>query len=176
MANQLLENLNKRSSEWTEKGTQVLTTAYQKSLDVLGLDEEEMRDRISTLKTRREQIESTVQQTLSDQLRELQSVEAKVVSRLEEAVGSLKDVVTGSYTRLSSSLDKLETRLKQFEDELAARTKALPIDGYDRLNADEIVRKIDIMPAESLKALRDYESQHKGRVTVLKAIDQRLAA
>lgn len=176
MANQLLENLNKRSSELAEKSQQFLSTAYQKSLDAVGLDEEEVRKRINQLNQQRSKIETTVSENVSTQLKELASLEVKILGKLEEAVVSFKGAVESNYGRLTESLDKLEKRIQDVEKNLASRLNKLPIADYDLLNADEIVRKLETLPGEELKALRGYEAEHKGRVTILKAIDAKLAA
>lgn len=176
MANQVLENLNKRSSELAEKSQALITQAYQKSLDVLGLDEQEIRKRLDQLNDQRTKIESTVQQTVSLQVKELQTIEVKILGKLEEAVGTVKSLAESNFDRLSASLDKLEKRIQDVEKNLAAQINKLPIQDYDRLNADEIVRQIETLPGDDLKALRGYEAQHKGRVTILKAIDAKLAA
>lgn len=176
MANQILENLNKRSSELAEKSQHFITSAYQKSLDAFGLDEEQVRSRITQLNEQRGKLETTVQNTVTEQLKDLQALEVKFLGRLEEAVGNFKGVVETNYGRLAESLDKLEKRIQDVEKNLSSKVNKLPIQDYDRLNADEIVRKIEVLPADALSALRGYESEHKGRVTILKAIDAKLAA
>lgn len=176
MANQILETFNKRSSELAERSQQAIHSLYQKSLDVLGLDEKQVRAKISDLQSRREQLEATVQKTIETQVRELQNVEVKVLGRLEDAVSSLKEIVTANAKRFSDSLDKLEKRIQEVEQSLNQRLNKLPIENYDQLNADEIVKQIETLPVEGLQAIRAYEAQHKGRVTILKAIDAKLAA
>ena len=52
--------------------------------------------------------------------------------------------------------------------------KGLPIDGYEGLNADEIARRVDDLSEGDLKRVRDYEEEHGGRKTVLRAIDRKL--
>lgn len=176
MANEMLENLNKRSSEIAEKGQKYITQAYQKSLDALGLDEEEVRKRLSQLNEQRAKLETTVTQTVSTQLKELQGLEVKLLGRLEEAVAGFKKVAESNYDKLSLSLDKLEKRIQEVEHNLAAKTSALPIADYDQLNAEEIVKRIEALPSDQLVTLRGYEAGHKGRVTILKAIDAKIAA
>jgi uncharacterized membrane protein len=176
MANEMLENLNKRSSEIAEKGQKYLSQAYQKSLDALGLDEEEVRKRLEQLNEQRTKIESQVSQAVSTQLKDLQGLEVKLLGRLEEAVVSFKKVTENNYEKLSQSLDKLEKRIQEVEQNIAAKKSALPIEDYDRLNAEEIVKRLEALPSEQLVALRGYEAGHKGRVTILKAIDAKIAA
>ena len=176
MANEMLENLNKRSSELAEKGQKYISQAYQKSLDALGLDEEEVRKRLHQINEQRAKFESTFSQTVTTQLKDLQGLEVKLLGRLEDAVAGFKKVAESNYGKLSQSLDKLEKRLQEVEKDLAAKANALPIEDYDRLNADEIVKRIETLPSEQLITLRGYEAGHKGRVTILKAIDAKIAA
>ncbi len=176
MANQILENLNKRSSELAEKGQKAINTAYQKGLNALGLDEEKVRVRVDQLKDRRVQLESALQKTFSDQLKEMQTVELRVLGRLEDTVVGLKDLVSANSRKVADNLDKIEKRLQDLEKAVSSRMNQLPIEDYDLLNADEIVRKVETLGNEGLQALRKYETDHKGRVTILKAIDAKLAA
>ena len=49
-----------------------------------------------------------------------------------------------------------------------------PIENYDTLAATDIVEHLDELEPEQLRILSAYESENKQRVTVLRAIDQRL--
>ena len=161
MPNAILENIN---------------TAYEKGLDALGLDKDQIRTKVGQLQEKRAKLEASVQASVTEQVKELQGIEVRVLNRLEEAVGGFKNVIESNYGRLSGSLDKLEKRIADLEKTLSTRINSLPIESYDALNADEIVRKIDHLKGTDLGAIRRYEIDHKGRVTVLKAIDARLAA
>lgn len=52
--------------------------------------------------------------------------------------------------------------------------KKLPIEGYEDLNVRDITGRLAELSAADLKRLRAYEDDHKGRKTVLQAIDRRL--
>ncbi|MFO7916696.1 MAG: hypothetical protein R6V13_01280 [Anaerolineae bacterium] len=49
-----------------------------------------------------------------------------------------------------------------------------PIEDYDTLPVTDILERLDDLDSEELCALRAYESENKERVTVIRAIDQRL--
>jgi hypothetical protein len=51
-----------------------------------------------------------------------------------------------------------------------------PWDGYSRMRAPEIQRELAEAEPAALAAVRLYESTHRGRRSVLEAIDRRLAA
>jgi hypothetical protein len=60
------------------------------------------------------------------------------------------------------------------EVETALKVPVLPIEDYDDLTAEEVVSRLDDLGSDGLRVIREYENEHKGRVTVLRAIDQRL--
>ena len=54
----------------------------------------------------------------------------------------------------------------------ASDADALPIPDYDELSASQVVERLDGLDVESLEAIRRYESQHRGRNTILGKISQ----
>jgi hypothetical protein len=51
----------------------------------------------------------------------------------------------------------------------------LPIDNYSRLNVEEVIRRLDGLTVTELGVVKIFESSHENRVTILRAIDKRLA-
>jgi hypothetical protein len=49
---------------------------------------------------------------------------------------------------------------------------SLPIPDYDELSASQVVERLDGLDADSLEAIRRYESEHRGRNTILGKIAQ----
>jgi hypothetical protein len=50
--------------------------------------------------------------------------------------------------------------------------EALPIPDYDELSASQVVERLDGLDRESLDAIRRYETEHRGRNTILGKIAQ----
>jgi hypothetical protein len=50
----------------------------------------------------------------------------------------------------------------------------LPLDDYDRLTVDDIVRELDDLSDGEVRRIRDYEKEHKERKSLLQAIERRL--
>jgi hypothetical protein len=48
----------------------------------------------------------------------------------------------------------------------------LPIDGYDELSAAQVVDMLERLGRDELESIRDYESSHRGRSTILGKIEQ----
>jgi hypothetical protein len=56
------------------------------------------------------------------------------------------------------------------------KVRVLPIADYDALGVNDVVEALEGLDPPDLELVRDYESEHKNRKTVLRAIDQKLAA
>ena len=53
---------------------------------------------------------------------------------------------------------------------------ALGTTDYDALTVDEVARRIDGLPAEQLKKVREFEKDHKNRETLIAQIDRKIRA
>ncbi len=52
----------------------------------------------------------------------------------------------------------------------------LPISNYDKLNVEEISKKIDGLSAAEVRALQTYEKLNKNRETLIEQFDRKLKA
>ncbi|MBW2529452.1 MAG: hypothetical protein JRI23_35070 [Deltaproteobacteria bacterium] len=86
------------------------------------------------------------------------------------------DVERELLLQISRLLDALQgtvhERLRQLT---AADGDESPLEGYDELSAREVVAQAAEWSPEQCAAARRYESSHKQRTTILRALDQRLA-
>jgi hypothetical protein len=53
---------------------------------------------------------------------------------------------------------------------------ALGTTDYDALTVEEVARRIDGLPAEQLKKVREFEKDHKNRETLIEQIDRKIRA
>jgi hypothetical protein len=58
--------------------------------------------------------------------------------------------------------------------EQAAEAVAFPIEGYDRMNAEEISGRLDGLSVEELQLVRDHEELNEGRKTLLEQMDHKI--
>jgi hypothetical protein len=56
--------------------------------------------------------------------------------------------------------------------EAAPDVESLPIPDYDELSASQVIERLEGLDADSLDAIRAYESSHRGRNTILGKIAQ----
>ena len=58
--------------------------------------------------------------------------------------------------------------------ERAAEAAAFPIEGYDQMNVDEILGRLDGLSVEELQMVRDYEERGERRKTLLERMDSKI--
>jgi hypothetical protein len=92
---------------------------------------------------------------------------------IEQEIGKMLSRLNVPGFRAQEELDEI---VVEGESEAAAtESMVLPVEGYDDLSAREVMDLVGEGDAESLEAIRTYEAATKNRVTVLRAIDERLA-
>lgn len=64
--------------------------------------------------------------------------------------------------------------LRLMGEKATAESEEPPIEDYDNLAATDVLEHLDELDSDQLHVLRAYESAGKERVTVLRAIDERL--
>lgn len=96
---------------------------------------------------------------------------AKVLeTRIETMVTELVEMGRRELSEIEERVDALVDRLDaELEDEIH------PIAAYDEKTVDEIVGELDGLDEMQLRTVRAYEVTSKNRVTLLRAIDERLA-
>jgi hypothetical protein len=52
----------------------------------------------------------------------------------------------------------------------------LPLENYDKLNANEVIDRIEKLDAQDIERLREYEARNKNRQSVLERMDTRIRA
>jgi hypothetical protein len=58
--------------------------------------------------------------------------------------------------------------------ERAAEAAAFPIEGYDQMNVDEILGRLEGLLVEELQMVRDYEERGERRKTLLERMDSKI--
>ena len=66
-------------------------------------------------------------------------------------------------------------RLAGAANRLVDRLLTVPVEGWDELNAKKAIAAVENLDRRGLLVVRRHELRTKNRVTVLRAIDQRLA-
>jgi len=54
--------------------------------------------------------------------------------------------------------------------------QVLPLENYDKLNANEVTDRIEKLDAQDIERLREYETRNKNRRSVLERMDARISA
>lgn len=104
-----------------------------------------------------------------------------VRDRAEQAAGAAKETVSEAASAAQRQAEKVVGAAQsRAEDAVEAAAEATeqqePFDGYDRLNADIVVRRLDRLSPARLRQVEAYERAHKRRRTVIEASERRREA
>lgn len=187
-----LEALQRGTEELTfnlvDRAEEVQTKATREA-------ESRMRDSIERLREVREKSGESLRETtdrLQSRFREekddLEDVGEKGESRLRDgaeiAVKVAKVIETRIETMLSELIEMGRREMSEIEERIDALVDRLdeeleeeihPIASYDEKSAEEIIAELRDLDLMQLRIVRAYEVRNKNRVTVLRAVDEKLA-
>lgn len=97
--------------------------------------------------------------------------------RIRERIQPLR---TNALERAHGLLERADDwpavgRIAGAANRLLGRFLQVPVEGWDDLNAKKAIAAVEELDRAGLLAVRRHEVETKNRVTVLRAIDQRLA-
>jgi hypothetical protein len=96
------------------------------------------------------------------------------VARIQELTAAVKQLET-SLQEMDASLEEKLAALRAAQ--VAPLVEAAqPLPGYDTKTVEELEKVLPELTIAQLKAVKAYEHAHKDRVTLLRAIDEALAA
>lgn len=93
-----------------------------------------------------------------------------------QEVGRLEAVTEKRLVVLEEKLDRLAQKVEQVILMEAEEEVKEPLPGYDELTAREIVKQLPRLTISQLVAVRQYELTRENRVTILRAVDERVEA
>lgn len=187
-----LRNVQERA---TDSAQQVKSASYRATLTYLGIwglgydFAKEMvetgKDLLDKAELRGEEMVRDLN-TQADKYSEQATGEAKkVASLVSEQVDSVSSMVVDNTKSLEGEVEKVLARVGFDRSEVTATIIAVsedleklaePFSGYSELTVKEIEEQLDGMDEEELLSVRAYEAGTKKRVTLLRDIDERLAA
>ena len=176
-----LEALQKSSEELTftmlDRAEEVQGRAVQEA-------ENQIRENIERLRDARER----VQDRFNSERDELEESGAKTEGRLRDSAEIAIKVARVLETRIETMLTELidlgRREMSEIEERIDAMVERLdseleeqvhPIVNYDEKNAEEVINSLKGLDEMQLRTVRAYEVNNKNRVTVLRAIDEKLA-
>jgi len=108
-------------------------------------------------------------------------VKARTTEAAERAKARVTDAADDAKARTTEAAERAKARVTDAADDATALASEAaerrePFAGYDRLNAEMVVRRLDGLPPARLRQVEAYERAHKRRRTVLDASERRRAA
>lgn len=160
-----------------QQNVQQLREVSQRSSQILHENGERTRQTVEQVRTSVSQQQSNLQefaQVRATRVREGTEIGLKVAQVIEKRVETmLADLLQMGHRGLADVDTRIEQMMERIDSQLAEEIQ--PIANYDELNVDEIISQLDPLDAIELRAIRKHETSHKNRVTILRAVDQKLA-
>jgi hypothetical protein len=88
--------------------------------------------------------------------------------------GSARDVNEAAWRFAETLADSYGLVYEQAQG--SAEAVAFPIEGYDRMNVEEISSRLGGPSVEELQLVRDHEELHERRTTLLEQMDRKIRA
>jgi|GEM_PF-4560243 len=119
---------------------------------------------------RGEDMEHALISRVNDRVQHLETQAGEELRRLRTRMGGVP-----APTVVNEQVDWAVTRMRTLAGRKnGGKSQALPLPSYDDLTAKQVINMLDGLDANDLTKLRQYEAEGKARVTVLRAIDEKL--
>ena len=156
---QTLSEQIQRQQQTSQQMTQEMMDTYMQLLNTPG----------SYLSGQAEQQRQTFQQTAQqwmEQAQQQRQTFQQQAQQQQQAFQQMTQEVMNTYAQL------FNIPLSYAKQGL--RESGFPVENYDDLNADDLLRRVSNLSAEELRVVRDYEERNKNRDTVLEQLDRRI--
>src|SRR5215218_9414435 len=162
-----------RQQQLSQQMTQELMNTYMQLLNTQGsyLSElpQQQQQNFQQLTQQAMQQAQEQQRTLQQQARGQQQNFQQVFQQTLDTFSQLFNV-PASHAREGAQSAQESARIVQ------RAASEVPIEGYDELNVEEIVARLEGLSGEEVGRVREYERRTKNRATLLEQIDRRAAA
>jgi hypothetical protein len=154
----LAEQIQKQQ-QYSQQMTQELINTYMQLLNTPG----------SYLSGQAEQQQQTLQQTAQqwmEQAQQQQQAFQQQAQQQQQSFQQMTQEVVSTYSQLWNIPISYAKK--------GLRDAKFPIEGYDELTVEEVSARLDVLSAEDLREVRDYEERNKNRETILEQLDRRI--
>lgn len=171
--------------EARDKGVDTVKGNSEKINDLFESSIESLRDVGTRLRTNAQEVQNRLNLSRDEldeagdltesRIRDAAEIALKVArvleNRIESVIGELVELGRREWSEIESRVDSLVDRLdSELDDEIT------PIADYDSKTVEEVLTDIEGLDHIQLRAVRAREAANKNRISVLRAIDERLAA
>ena len=164
-------------------GTKLVTTAGRSTQNLQKALHREAREwQALVLKTREAYVAAAEQRLARAESQALSTRKALTPGAVETAVlRSVRDLLEKAQTRVDGRLSQAAKPVAKAQSKTKAakatpKKGQIPLRNYDQLTAKDVVNRVQRLSAPQVTAILDYERARKKRATVIRAVEQRLAA
>ncbi len=134
---------------------------------------DELKTQSESFASRREELVSKGNTKFDQAAGAVRGAEATVLETARDLLRKADETFDGKAAFLRRGADALDSALVDLR---AGHSATLPIEGYDELSIKKILPHLDGFELAQLKTVHAYETANKARKTLLKELDERIAA
>ena len=180
------QRINEAAEQFTDALVQSYKTVAERGVSVQEsskqVTEVFFNQTINNLRTQAEENRQAAQRLQEQQQRQADAAQTLT----EESVGAYMDFMDSMFSWWQGGIQTAERAVETGPitstpntGESTARSQSsdaeLPLENYDKLNANEVTDRIEKLDVEDIERLRDYEAGNKNRRSVLERMDDKLS-
>ncbi len=160
----------RRQQELSQQVNEELMNTYLQLLNTPG-------SYVAHLPQEQQQNFQQLAQQWTEQVQQQQRTVQQQVQQQQQSFQQMLQQVMTTYAQMlniPASHAGEEQQIVQDSAEIVQRAVSeVPIEGYDEMNVDDIVERLDGLSGEELGRVRGYEASNKNRATLLAQIDRK---
>ena len=152
-----------------------LVNTMLRPLDIVMISRQRIQETLDEAAERGRVTRSDANELVSELIRRGRQQTEELLEEFERLLGRGRGQLgsAGRRARRSDSVDQL-VRVADRARRAAGAGSSTPISGYDELTASQVNKRLTDLSRAELRRIREYESRHANRKSVLDAIDRAL--
>jgi hypothetical protein len=163
-----------RGAPAQERGAQLTEVFFNRTINNLRAHAKENRRATQQLSEQQQRQADAVQTLTRGSVDAYVDYMDSMFSYWQGAAQTAKGVAEPAPVSTTTPSTTLSTGESAVTSQSSDEVEGLPLENYDKLNANEVIDRIEKLTAQDIERLRDYEARNKNRRSILERMDARI--
>ena len=109
-----------------------------------------------------------------EQKSDFEKLQKKALCSLDDVLGTINKTFNERFEILNKTMEKIETRLKNFDNKAENLSADVPWEDYDKLSVKKIMSRVNYDDLKTLNKVREYETLNKNRASLMGWLDKNI--